>query len=77
MKYNPTPLAWHAIALGIFLAISLTYFSPMLDGKKMITPGDTRQFQGMASEKTAYEEQSDEAILWTNTMFGGMPTYLI
>ncbi len=77
MKYHPTPLAWHAIALGIFLALSLTYFSPMLDGKKMITPGDTRQFQGMASEKTAYEKQSDEAILWTNTMFGGMPTYLI
>ncbi len=77
MKYNPTPLAWHAIALGIFLAISMAYFSPMLDGKKMITPGDTRQFQGMASEKTAYEKQSDEAILWTNSMFGGMPTYLI
>jgi hypothetical protein len=31
----------------------------------------------MSSEKTAYESQSDEAILWTNSMFGGMPTYLI
>jgi len=35
------------------------------------------QHQGMSNEKTAYESQSDEAILWTNSMFGGMPTYLI
>ena len=77
MKNNPSLLTYHAIAIAVFLAISLAYFSPMLDGKKMITPGDTRQFQGMSSEKTAYEKESDEAILWTNTMFGGMPTYLI
>ena len=70
-------MAWHLIALGIFFTISLAYFSPMLEGKKMNTPGDTRQFQGMTSEKTAYEKQTDEAILWTNSMFGGMPTYLI
>ena len=77
MKNNPSPLAYHAIALAIFFAISLVYFSPMLEGKKMITPSDTRQYKGMASEKSAYEKQSDEAILWTNSMFGGMPTYLI
>ena len=77
MKKNPSQLAWHTIALGIFLGISLVYFSPMLDGKKMSTPGDTMAHQGMSSEKTAYERQSDEAILWTNSMFGGMPTYLI
>ena len=77
MKNNLSPLTYHAIALAIFLAISLVYCSPMLDGKKMITPGDTRQFYGMASEKNAYEKESDEAILWTNSMFGGMPTYLI
>ncbi len=77
MKNNPSLLAYHVIALAVFLAISAAYFSPMLDGKKMITPGDTRQFQGASSEKTAYEKESDEAILWTNTIFGGMPTYLI
>jgi hypothetical protein len=77
MKKNPSPLAWHAIALGVFIGISLIYFSPMLEGKRMSTPGDTMQYQGMSSEKTAYENRSDEAILWTNSMFGGMPTYLI
>ena len=70
-------MAWHAIAMGIFLVISLAYFSPMLEGKKMNTPGDTRQYQGMSSEMRTYGAQSDEAILWTNSMFGGMPTYLI
>ena len=77
MKKNPSQLTWHAMALGIFLGISLVYFSPMLDGKKMNTPGDIVQHRGMASEKTAYESQADEAILWTNSMFAGMPTYLI
>ncbi len=77
MKNDPAPLAWHVIALGIFFAISLAYFSPMFEGKKMNTPGDIRQFKGMASEIIKYREQSDEAILWTNSMFAGMPTYLI
>lgn len=77
MKNNPSPITWHLIALGVFLVISMAYFNPMLSGKKFITPGDTRQFQGMSSEKSAYEKQSDEAILWTNSMFGGMPTFLI
>lgn len=77
MKNNLSPITWHAIAIGIFLLIGFAYFSPMLEGKKMNTPGDIRQHQGMASEKTAYEQKSDEAILWTNSMFGGMPTYLI
>ena len=77
MKKNPSPLAWHLIALGVFLVISLAYFSPMLEGKRMKTPGDTMQYQGMSHEKTTYENRSDEAILWTNSMFGGMPTYLI
>ncbi len=77
MKNNLSPITWHAIAIGIFLLIGFAYFSPMLEGKKMNTPGDIRQHQGMASEKTAYEKKSDEAILWTNSMFGGMPTYLI
>ena len=77
MKNDPAPLAWHMIALGLFFAISLAYFSPMVAGKKFNTPGDTRQFKGMASEMIKYREQSDEAILWTNSMFAGMPTYLI
>lgn len=42
MKKSIPEITWHAIALGIFLAISLAYFSPMLEGKKINTPGDTR-----------------------------------
>ena len=77
MKKNPSATSWHFIALGIFFIISLGYFSPMLEGKKMTQPGDTRQFEGMASEINKYKDISDETILWTNSMFAGMPTYLI
>jgi len=41
MKKNPSQLALHTIALGIFLGISLVYFSPMLDGKKKTHPDHT------------------------------------
>ena len=77
MKKHPSPLSWHLMALGIFILISLVYFSPMLEGEKMNTPNDIMQHQGMSQEKNFYESQSDEAILWTNSMFGGMPTFLI
>jgi hypothetical protein len=77
MKKNLSPLTWHAIAIGVFLLISLAYFSPMLEGKKWNTPGDTRQYQGMAREIREYAKNTDEPILWTNGPFAGMPTYLI
>jgi len=70
------PAIPHLIALGIFIVISLTYFSPALEGKK-VRQGDIIQFKGMSKEITDYESTGDEKILWINNMFGGMPTYQI
>lgn len=69
-------------ALGIaacifgFALITLIYFSPILDGKR-IKQHDVEMYKGMSKETTDYREATGEQSLWTNSMFGGMPTWNI
>ena len=72
---------WKSIATSLaiivgFACIVLLYFNPIFDGKTL-QQHDVLQFQGMAKEALDYEEQTGEPQLWTNSMYGGMPTYLI
>ena len=72
-KYLP-----YIASVAVFLAISLFYFSPLLDGKKQIQQGDVRNFQGMSKEIEDFrKEHKGEEPMWTNSMFGGMPAYQI
>ncbi len=66
----------HFIAVVLFLFISLAYFYPLLEGKTLKQP-DIIQFRGMAQEIVEYRAETGEEALWTNSMFGGMPAYLI
>ena len=66
----------HMTAIIAFLLISLIYFNPMLEGKQL-SQSDIRQHEGMSKEKIDYEKKTGEPVLWTNSMFGGMPTFLI
>jgi hypothetical protein len=66
----------HGIALVIFIAITLSFFSPILNGKKL-NQGDIVRFKGMSKEIVDYREKTGEEALWTNSMFGGMPAYQI
>lgn len=66
----------HLLAIGIFLLISTLYFLPQLSGKK-VEQGDVIQYYGMAQEADQYRQQTGVLSLWTNAMFGGMPTYQI
>lgn len=75
MKANIEALVGLGVALVISLALSLLFVSPVLKGQK-IRQGDIVQFDGAASEIKQYREQGEE-ILWTNTMFSGMPSVLI
>ena len=70
-------LAPHLAAIGIFLMITMLYFSPMLEGMKL-QQGDIMQYKGASHELTDYREaHNGEEALWTNSMFGGMPAYQI
>jgi len=69
--------AWpHAVAILVFIALGLAYFSPVMEGKVLKTH-DRTQFEGMAKETVDFRETEGEEPLWTNSMFGGMPTYMI
>ncbi len=65
-----------AAALGLFFAVTFVYFSPILEGKLMMG-SDVAQFRGMAKEIHDHKENEGEITLWTNTLFSGMPSYLI
>ena len=59
-----------------FLVISFIYFSPLIEGKAL-SASDTNNYKGMSKEISDFRESTGEEALWTNSMFGGMPAYLI
>lgn len=59
-----------------FALITLIYFSPILQGKR-IKQHDIEMFKGMSQEIVEYREATGEQALWTNSMFGGMPAWNI
>ena len=66
----------YAIAIVVFIAISLMYFSPLLDGKQLYQ-SDIVHYKGSAQELVDFKKATGEEALWTNSMFGGMPAYQI
>lgn len=73
MKYT-TKLVPHLLALVGFLICSLIYFYPVLQGKQ-ISQSDIVQYTGMAKEQNDFRVTTGEEPYWTNSAFGGMPTY--
>ena len=66
----------HLIAGIAFLLLSVIYFYPQLQGK-VVFRSDTVSYVAMSQESRQFKEQTGETTLWTNSMFGGMPTYQI
>lgn len=66
----------HLTALVIFLVIAFFYMKPVLEGKQLLGH-DTESWMAAARETLDYNEKNDDVALWTNSMFGGMPTYQI
>jgi hypothetical protein len=65
----------HIVAVLIFLILSIIYFSPVLDGKQL-NQHDTSVSIGASKEAADYNKTHSDVALWTNSMFGGMPSYL-
>ncbi len=66
----------HIVAILLFLLLPIIYFSPVLDGKQL-NQHDTNTYIGMSKEINDYNKANEDVALWTNSMFGGMPAYLI
>lgn len=66
----------HAPAVIIFLILSIGYCNPVLEGKKIIQ-SDIIQSLAMQGEMNRYKKNYNQHILWTNSMFSGMPTFML
>lgn len=64
----------HGVATVLFMAIAVAFFYPVLQGKA-IFQSDIAQYIGMAKERNDYRETENKESYWTNSAFGGMPTY--
>ena len=66
----------YVVALVVFVGLALIYCTPLMDGK-VLQAGDVNNWKGAAEEAREYLEETGETTFWTNSMFGGMPTYQI
>ncbi|SHL23516.1 YfhO family protein [Flavobacterium chilense] len=64
----------HALVILGFIIVSLIYFYPVLQGKQ-IFQSDIAQYTGMAKEQNDFRATEHSEPYWTNSAFGGMPTY--
>lgn len=70
--FNWKSILPHAVAVLIFLALTLVYFSPVLEGKD-IKQDDAIGSMGWGKDARDYHEESGEYSYWSNAMFSGMP----
>lgn len=66
----------HLIAMGVILVVMFAYFSPLFSGK-VLKQHDIMQWKASYEEIANFEKNSGERTFWTNSMFAGMPSYLI
>ena len=64
------------VLLGLLLSIFLFFKPTVIDGKSL-NAHDNEQSQAMTKEIDDFEAKTGEKSLWTNSLFGGMPTYMI
>ncbi|PIF01762.1 MAG: hypothetical protein CR965_01425, partial [Paludibacter sp.] len=66
----------HFVALILFVVLAYAFNTSVIEGKRL-KAHDTDSWRCMAEETLAYNRTHDDVTLWTNSMFGGMPTYQI
>ncbi len=74
MQFDLKKMRVDILAIVCFAALSLAYCYPQLQGKKL-NQHDNISWQGMSREAMAYHDSTGKDVLWSNSMFGGMPTY--
>jgi Bacterial membrane protein YfhO len=74
MKFDFKKYTVDIIGIVVFALMSLSYCYPQFQGKKLMQH-DNVSWQGMAHEAMEYHEKTGKDVLWSNSMFGGMPTY--
>jgi hypothetical protein len=63
----------HFTVIGIIILVTMFYFNLQFQGYGL-KQHDIEQYYGASHEAKDFKEHSDKQTLWTNSMFGGMPT---
>ncbi|MDP5100784.1 MAG: hypothetical protein NWQ09_05600, partial [Nonlabens sp.] len=74
MNFDFKKLVPHAAVFILFIVAALAYFNPILSGKELYQ-SDIVQYKGYARQLIENREATGEEIYWTDSVFGGMPTY--
>ena len=64
-----------AVAILVFTVISFAYFYPAVTEGRILSQHDSVAGIGAGQEGKEYLERTGERTRWTNSIFGGMPTY--
>lgn len=67
-------LIYTVVCLIVFIVLALAYANPVISGKSLIQP-DIVHYKGGAKELLDYRANNENETYWSNSMFGGMPTY--
>jgi len=67
----------HLVAIVIFAIVSMLFFSPVAFKGETLFQHDIFEWQGGAKELSDFRDATGQEALWTNSMFSGMPGYLI
>ncbi|MFT3934715.1 MAG: YfhO family protein [Chitinophagaceae bacterium] len=69
--------AWpHVTVIVLFLVVAIVYCKPALEGK-VLQQTDIIHWKGVAQQSFEYKEKYGHLPLWSNSMFSGMPAYLV
>ncbi len=67
----------HFVAVAVFYLLTIFFFHPVFFENRSIKQQDILEWQGSSQEIKEFRESTGEEPLWTNSMFGGMPAYMI
>ncbi|HYC85173.1 MAG TPA: hypothetical protein VEB86_08115, partial [Chryseosolibacter sp.] len=67
----------HIVAVAVFLLVTFIFFKPVFFENKVLSQPDIQQFQGTSKTIVDYREETGEEALWAESIFSGMPAYLV
>ncbi|MCE4066889.1 hypothetical protein LXM63_17450 [Chryseobacterium gleum] len=67
-------LIYIAVSLVVFIVLAFLYSTPVFSGKQLFQH-DIVQYRGGAKELLDYRANTGNETYWSDSMFGGMPTY--
>jgi hypothetical protein len=67
----------HCVAIAVFLIVTFFFFNPIFLENKALSQHDIQQWEGSSKSMRDYREQTGDEPLWSESMFSGMPGYLI